>query len=92
MTLSTGSTAASLRCESCRYLPEPGKVQLTVANVANALPIELAVPALVIQTLLRYPLKVLILALTTATLVIWVCRAVRDGIPSWLTARPSPRF
>lgn len=87
MTRSTGSTAASLRCESCGQLPEPGKVRLTLANVAVMLPIELAVHALVVQTHLSYPLKVLLLALTATALVIWVAEpSVMRFLRAWLHA------
>lgn len=87
MTRSSGSTAASLRCESCGQLPEPGKVRLTLANVAVMLPIELAVHAVVVQTHLGYPLKVLLLALTATALVIWVAEpSVMRFLRSWLHA------
>lgn len=87
MTRSTGSTAASLRCDSCGQLPEPGKVRLTLANVAVMLPIELAVHAVVVQTHLSYPLKVLLLALTATALVIWVAEpSVMRFLRTWLHA------
>ncbi|WP_105032160.1 amino acid-binding protein [Arthrobacter ruber] len=87
MTRSTGSTAASLRCDSCGQLPEPGKVRLTLANVAVMLPIELAVHAVIVQTHLSYPLKVLILALTATALVIWVAEpSVMRFLRAWLHA------
>ncbi|OUM41819.1 acetolactate synthase small subunit [Arthrobacter sedimenti] len=87
MTRSTGSTAASLRCDSCGQLPEPGKVRLTLANVAVMLPIELAVHAAVVQTHLAYPLKVLLLALTATALVIWVAEpSVMRFLRAWLHA------
>ncbi|MHA7179191.1 amino acid-binding protein [Arthrobacter sp. MDB2-24] len=86
-TRSTGSTAASLRCDSCGQLPEPGKVRLTLANVAVMLPIELAVHAAVVQTHLAYPLKVLLLALTATALVIWVAEpSVMRFLRAWLHA------
>ncbi|MHA7279624.1 amino acid-binding protein [Arthrobacter sp. MDT2-2] len=84
---STGSTAASLRCDSCGQLPEPGKVRLTLANVAVMLPIELAVHAAVVRTDLAYPLKVLLLALTATALVIWVAEpSVMRFLRAWLHA------
>ncbi|MEC5198553.1 hypothetical protein RCH21_000777 [Arthrobacter sp. PL16] len=87
MKRSTGSTAASLRCDSCGQLPEPGKVRLTLANVAVMLPIELAVHAVVVQTHLSYPLKVLLLALTATALVIWVAEpSVMRFLRTWLHA------
>lgn len=87
MTRSTGSTAASLRCDSCGQLPEPGKVRLTLANVAVMLPIELAVHAVVVRTDLGYALKVLLLALTATALVIWVAEpSVMRFLRAWLHA------
>jgi hypothetical protein len=78
---------ASLRCDSCGQLPEPGKVRLTLANVAVMLPIELAVHAVVVQTHLSYPLKVLLLALTATALVIWVAEpSVMRFLRAWLHA------
>lgn len=87
MTRPNGSTAASLRCDSCGQLPEPGKARLTLANVAVMLPIELAVHAVVVQTHLSYPLKVLLLALTATALVIWVAEpSVMRFLRTWLHA------
>lgn len=68
-------------------MPEPGKVRLTLANVAVMLPIELAVHAVVVQTHLSYPLKVLLLALTATALVIWVAEpSVMRFLRTWLHA------
>ncbi len=65
----------------------PGKVRLTLANVAVLLPIELAVHAVVVQTHLGYPLKVLLLALTATALVIWVAEpSVMRFLRAWLHA------
>lgn len=84
---SAASPTASLRCDSCGQLPEPGKVRLTLANVAVMLPIELAVHAVVVQTHLSYPLKVLLLALTATALVIWVAEpSVMRFLRTWLHA------
>ena len=63
---------AELSCDSCGQLPEPPRSRLTLANVAAMLPIELLVHALVVQTDLSYPVKVLILTVTATVLVIWV--------------------
>ncbi len=58
-----------------------------MANVAVMLPIELVVHAVVVQTHLSYPLKVLILALTATALVIWVAEpSVMRFLRAWLHA------
>lgn len=78
---------AELSCDSCGQLPEPPRSRLTLANVATMLPIELLVHALVIQTDLSYPVKVLILTVTATVLVIWVAEpSATRMLRRWLHA------
>lgn len=81
------SATGDLQCDSCGAFPEPGRVRLTLANVAVMLPIELAVHALVIGTELSYFLKVVVLAVTATALVIWIAEpSVMHLLRSWLHA------
>ncbi|MDQ4502588.1 amino acid-binding protein [Sinomonas sp. ASV322] len=76
-----------LACEVCGRYPEPPKARLTLANVAAMLPIELAVHVAVVGTEWPVPLKVVLLAALTTTLVIWVAEpSVRRLLRSWLHA------
>jgi hypothetical protein len=76
-----------LSCEVCGLMPEPTKTRLTVANLAVMLPIELLVHALVVETHLPYPAKVLVLTLTATVLVIWVAEPSAARIlRGWLHA------
>ncbi|TDW28670.1 ACT domain-containing protein [Cryobacterium psychrophilum] len=78
---------AELRCDDCGQLPEASKTRQTVANVVTILPIELLVHAAVVRTELPYVAKVLVLALTATTLVIWVAEpGTRRLLRRWLHA------
>src|SRR5512141_4546 len=78
---------AELACDSCGQLPEATKTRLTVVNVVTILPIELLVHAAVVHTELPYLAKVIVLAVTATSLVIWVAEpSARRLLWSWLHA------
>ncbi|HET6270350.1 MAG TPA: amino acid-binding protein, partial [Arthrobacter sp.] len=66
------NVAAELSCEVCGRLPEPPKTRLTMANIAAMLPLELAIHAAIVHAELPDVIKILILAVTTCALGIWV--------------------
>ncbi|SDP85095.1 hypothetical protein SAMN04487914_1637 [Arthrobacter sp. ok909] len=81
------NVAAELSCEACGRLPEPPKTRLTVANIAAMLPLELATPAAMVHTALPNVVKILILAITTCILGIWVAEpSAMRLLRSWLHA------
>lgn len=79
--------AAELSCEVCGRLPEPAKTRLTVANVAAMLPLELVIHGAIVHAEIPDLLKILILAISTCALGIWVAEptAIRL-LRSWLHA------
>ncbi|MDQ1621843.1 MAG: hypothetical protein QOH19_261 [Actinomycetota bacterium] len=81
------NVAAELSCEVCGRLPEPPKTRLTMANIAAMLPLELAIHAAIVHAELPDVIKILILAVTTCALGIWVAEpSAMRLLRTWLHA------
>jgi hypothetical protein len=78
---------SELACDVCGRYPEPAKLRLTVASVAATLPIELGANALLIGTHWPLAVQVVLLAVVSTALVVWVADpGVRRLCRSWLHA------
>lgn len=78
---------SELACDVCGRYPEPPKLRLLLANVAAMLPIELAANALLVGTHWPLAVQVVLLAVVSTALVIWVAEpGARRLLRSWLHA------
>lgn len=78
---------SELACDVCGRYPEPPKVRLTLASIAATLPVELGANALVVGTPWPVAVQVVLLAVVSTALVIWVAEpSVRRLFRSWLHA------
>ncbi|MGT2462020.1 amino acid-binding protein [Sinomonas atrocyanea] len=78
---------SELACDVCGRYPEPTKLRLMLASVAATLPIELGANALLVGTHWPLAVQVVLLAVVSTALVIWVAEpGVRRLFRSWLHA------
>ncbi|MGW4242714.1 amino acid-binding protein [Nocardia sp. NPDC004722] len=78
----------ALACEVCGRLPHPPRTRMALAKLAAALPVELALHALVIGLELPFLATVSILAVAATILVIWVVEpGAMHYLGRWLHGR-----